>query len=165
MKNNTSQFVVLTATLVAGLFATGLAASAFAETTIPFRGMYEGYDSEGDDLSGSFVDWGTYSAFDGAVEAHGTYQFVEDSTEEFGGYYTTQYVISDDQGNSLAFESREISWVEYGNGKYGIAQSEWKIVGGEGKFAGAAGEGNERVWFNLEDMSYKGITSGNISLS
>ena len=165
MISKTSQFVVLTATLVAGLFATGLTASVFAETTIPFRGMYEGYDSEGDDLSGSFVDWGTYSVFEGVVEVHGTYQFVEDSTHELGGYYTTQYTISDDQGNLLAFENREVSWVEYGNGKYGIAQSEWKIVGGEGKFAGATGEGNERVWFNLEDMSYKGITSGDIFLS
>ena len=165
MMNKTSQFVVLTATLVAGLFATGLAASAFAETNIPFRGMYEGFDSEGDDLSGSFVDWGTYSVFDGVVEVHGTYLFVEDPTQELGGYYTTQYTISDGEGNSISFENREVSWVEYGNGKYGIAQSEWKIVGGEGKFAGATGEGNERVWFNLEDMSYKGITSGDIFLS
>ena len=163
--NNTSQFVVLTAALVGGLFATGLATSAFAEETIPFRGMYEGYDSEGDDLSGSFVDWGTYSVFDGVVEVHGTYQFVEDFSHEMGGYYTTQYTISDEDGNLLSFENREVSWIEYGNGKYGIAQSEWKIVGGEGKFAGATGEGNERVWFNLDDMSYKGITSGNIFLS
>jgi len=162
--NKKSQFVVLAATLVGGLFATGLT-TAFAETAIPFRGMYEGYDSEGDDLSGSFVDWGTYSVFDGVVEVHGTYQFVEDTTHELGGSYTTQYTISDGEGNLLTFENREVSWVEYGNGKYGIAQSEWKIVGGEGKFAGATGQGNERVWFNLDDMSYKGITSGDIFLS
>ena len=155
--------MALAATLILGTFALGN--NAFAETTIPFRGMYEGYDSEGDDLSGSFVDWGTYSVFDGGIGVHGIYQFVEAVTPELDGYYTTQYTISDGQGNPLAFENREVSWIEYGNGKYGIAQSEWKIVGGEGKFAGSTGEGNERVWFNLEDMSYNGITSGYISLS
>ena len=160
MMNKSSQFVVLTATLVAGLFATGLTASAFAETTIPFRGMYEGFDSEGDDLSGSFVDWGTYSVFDGVVEVHGTYYF-DDAIDTF----TTQYTISDENGNSLSFETVETNFIEYGKGKYGIAQSEWKIVGGEGKFAGATGEGNERTWYNLEDMSYKGITSGDVFLS
>ena len=159
----TISVMALAATLILSTFALGN--NAFAETTIPFRGMYEGYDSEGDDLSGSFVDWGTYSIFEGVVEVHGTYQFVEDVTDELGGYYTTQYTISDSEGNFLSFENREVSWVEYGQGKYGIAQSEWKIIGGEGKFAGATGEGNERVWFNLDDMSYKGITSGNIFLS
>ena len=58
MTNKTNQFVVLGAALVAGLFATGLSASAFAETVMPFGGTYIGYDSDGDDLSGSFVDWG-----------------------------------------------------------------------------------------------------------
>ena len=47
----------------------------------------------------------------------------------------------------------------------GLAQDEWKIVGGEGKFEGATGEGVGRVWFNLEDMSYKGTMSGTIFLS
>ena len=165
MKSKTSQLAILTATLVASLFATGLTVSAFAETTIPFRGMYEGHDSEGNDLGGSFVDWGTYSIFDGVVQVQGTYEFVEIPTHEFGGYYTTQYTVSDGQGNSLSFETVEISWVEYGNGKFGVAQSDWKIVGGEGKYTGATGEGNERTWFNLEDMSYKGITSGDITIS
>ena len=36
---------------------------------------------------------------------------------------------------------------------------------GEGKFEGATGEGFGRVWFNLEDMSYKGTMSGTIFLS
>ena len=165
MIRKTNPFVVLAATLVVALFATGITSAAYADSVLPFRGMYEGYDSEGDDLSGSFVDWGTYSVFNGIVEAHGTYQFVEILTHESGGYFTTQYTISDGDGNLLSFESREISWIEYGNGQYGVAQSEWKIVGGEGKFAGATGEGNERVWFNLDDMSYKGITSGDIFLS
>lgn len=165
MISKTSQLVVLTATIVAGLFATGITSAAYADSVLPFRGMYEGYDSEGDDLSGSFVDWGTYSLFDGVVEVHGTYQFIEIPTHEFGGYFTTQYTISDEDGNLLFFETREVSWMEYGNGKYGVAQNEWKIVGGEGKFAGATGEGDERTWFNLDDMSYKGITSGNIFLS
>lgn len=165
MISKTSQFVVLAVTIVAGLFATGITSAAYADSVLPFRGMYEGYDSEGDDLSGSFVDWGTYSVFDGVVEVHGTYQFVEIPTHEFGGYFTTQYTISDEDGNLLSFETREVSWMEYGNGKYGVAQNEWKIVGGEGKFAGATGEGDERTWFNLDDMSYKGITSGDIFLS
>jgi len=164
MRTKTSQLVVLSATLVASLFATGLT-TAFAETAIPFGGRYIGHDSDGDDLSGSFVDWGTYSAFDGVMQVHGTYLFVEDDSHEMGGYFTTQYVISDDQGNSLSFENREVSWLEYGDGKYGIAESEWKIVGGEGKYAGATGEGTERVWYNLDNMSYKGITSGDIFLS
>ena len=161
----TSQLVALIAVLTVGLFATGLTSTVFADSSLPLRGMYEGYDTEGDDYSGSFVDWGTYSIFDGIVEVNGTYEFVEDSTYELGGYYTTQYTISDGKGNLLQFENKEVSWLEYANGKYGIAQSEWKIVGGEGKFEGATGEGNERVWFNLEDMSYKGITSGTIFLS
>ncbi len=165
MISKTSQTVVLAATIVVGLFATGITSAAYADSIIPFRGMYEGHDSEGDDFSGSFVDWGTYSVFDGVVEAHGTYQFVEIPTDDAGGYYITQYTISDGDGNLLSFETREVSWMEYGNGQYGVAQSEWKIVGGEGKFAGATGEGNERVWFNLDDMSYKGITSGDILLS
>ena len=165
MIGKSTQFFILATVFTIGLFAMGLSTTAYADSVIPFRGMYEGYDSQGDDYSGSFVDWGTYSVFEGLVEVHGTYEFVEEPATDSGGYYTTQYVISDDQGNTLAFENREISWIEYGQGKYGIAQSEWKIVHGEGKFAGATGEGTERVWFNLEDMSYKGITSGDIFLS
>lgn len=165
MISKTSQFAVLTVTLAAGLFFTGITSEVYGDSVLPFRGTYEGYDSEGDDLSGSFVDWGTYSLFDGVIEVHGTYQFVEILTDDADGYFTTQYTISDENGNLLSFETREISWMGYGNGQYGVAQSEWKIVGGEGKFAGATGDGVERTWFNLDDMSYKGITSGDVSLS
>ena len=164
MNTKTSQLVVLAAMLVAGLFATGLTVSAAAETVIPFGGMYIGHDSDGDDLSGSFVDWGTYSAFEGVMQVHGTYLFVEDQSDEQEGYFTTQFNISDDEGNLLSFESREISWIEYGDGKYGIAESEWKIVDGKGMYAGATGEGTDRVWYNLDNMSYKGIITGSFSL-
>ena len=164
MKAKTSRLAVLAATLVTGLFATGLSVSASAETDIPFGGMYIGHDSDGDDLSGSFVDWGTYSAFEGVMKVHGTYLFVEDESDEQGGYFTTQFTISDDDGNTLSFESREVSWIEYGDGKYGIAESEWKIVDGKGKYSGATGTGTDRVWYNLDNMSYKGIITGNISL-
>ena len=163
--NKKSKFLALSAVLTASVFAIGMTDNASAESSVPFRGMYEGYDSEGDDYSGSFVDWGTYSVFDGIIEARGTYLFVEQPATEFGGYYTTQYTISDGQGNSLSFESKEVSWIEYGQGKYGVSQSEWKITGGEGKFAGSTGEGTDRTWFYLEDMSYKGITSGDVFLS
>ena len=164
MIEKSTRFLAVAAVLTASLFVMGVS-TVSAESIVPFRGMYEGHDSEGDEHSGSFVDWGTYSVFEGIVEAHGTYQFVEQPATESGGYYTGEYTISDKQGNSLSFESQEVSWIEYGQGKYGIAQSEWKIVGGEGKFAGATGEGTDRVWFNLEDMSYKGIISGDIFLS
>ena len=164
MTYKTSQSVALTAVLTVGLFTTGLT-TAFAETEIPFGGMYIGHDTDGDDLSGSFVDWGNYSAFEGIMQVHGTYEFVEDESSEAGGYYATHYIIADEKGNALSFETREISWTEYGDGKYGIAENEWKIVGGQGKYAGATGEGTESVWFNLDNMSYKGITTGSIFLS
>ena len=164
MIEKSTRFLALAAVLTASLFVMGVS-TASAESVVPFRGMYEGYDSEGDEYSGSFVDWGMYSVFDGTVEVHGTYQFVEQPATESGGYYTGEYTISDNQGNSLSFESQEVSWIEYGQGKYGIAQSEWKIVSGEGKFAGATGEGTDRTWYNLDDMSYKGIISGDIFLS
>ena len=164
MTNKTSQLVVLSATLVAGLFAMGLTASAFAETAMPFGGTYIGYDSDGDDLSGSFVDWGIYSGFGGVVQVHGTYQFVEDESHESGGYFTSQYTIEDRKGNALSFETVEVSWSEDDDGKYGVAENEWKIVSGKGKYAGATGEGTESVWYNLEYMSYKGTITGNIFL-
>ena len=58
--------------------------------------------------------------FDGLAKASGTYQFVEDPTLELGGYYTTEYTLSDGLGNSLQFENIEVSWTEYANGKFGI---------------------------------------------
>lgn len=164
MTNKTNQFVVLGAILIAGLFATGLTASAFAETTVSFGGTYIGYDSDGDDLSGSFVDWGIYSGFGGVVQVHGTYQFVDDESHESGGYFTSQYTIEDREGNSLSFETVEVSWIEYDDGKYGVAENDWKITDGQGKYAGATGEGTESVWYNLEHMSYKGTITGNILL-
>ena len=165
MNGKSNLFVALTVVFAVSLISTGINAVAFAESSIPFRGTFEGHDLEGDDYSGTFVDWGTYSVFDGLVKASGTYQFVEDPTLELGGYYTTEYTLSDGLGNILQFENREVSWTEYANGKFGMAQDEWKIVGGEGKFEGATGEGIGRVWFNLEDMSYKGTMSGTIFLS
>jgi hypothetical protein len=160
MITKTSQFVVLTATLVVGLFALAIPPTIYAESVTPFRGIYEGGDSDGTDDDGSFNDLGIYSAFDGVVESQGTYHF--DNTLDT---FTTQYTISDEDGNSLSFETIETDFIEYGKGKFGIAQSEWTIVGGEGKFSGATGSGDERTWYNLEDMSYKGITSGDIFLS
>ena len=165
MTSKSNLFLAISAAVTVGLFVTGITATAFAESIVPFQGIYEGYDSDGDDFSGSFVDWGTYSVFQGVMETHGTYEFIEVPTDESGGHYVTNYTISDDQGNSLEFESTEISWIEYAQGKFGVAQSEWKVVGGEGKFEGATGNGLERTWFNLEDWSYKGTTSGSIRLS
>lgn len=154
---------------VLGLAAAGMvgatASADMSSTSVPFQGKYVGYDSGGDDLSGTFVDWGTYSLFEGTIETTGTYEFVEVPTDEYGGYYTTHYTISDDEGNSLEFVGVEVMWMEYAQGSLGLAQSEWEIVGGQGVYEGATGSGLDRTWFNLEDMSYWGTMSGTIHLN
>lgn len=161
----TKTIMVILAALSMGIIATVGTAPAFAESSsLPFQGSFEGYDTDGDDYSGSFVDYGLFSVFDGIVETTGVYEFIEDPTHEEGGYYATTYTISDESGNSLSFYDIEVSFLEYGQGKYGMSQTEWTITGGEGKFSDATGEGKSRVWFNLDDMTYKGITSGTVML-
>lgn len=152
---------ILTA-LSVGLIATVSTSPAFAESSFPFQESFEGHDIDGDDYSGTFTDFGLFTVFDGIVTTNGTYEFVEDSSHEEGGYYTTTYTMVDDNGNSLSFYDVEISFLEYGQGKYGMSQTEWTITGGKGKFNGATGEGKSRVWFNLEDRTYKGMASGTV---
>jgi hypothetical protein len=161
----TKTIMVILAVLSVSLIATVGTTPVFAESSLlPFQGSFEGYDTEGDDYNGSFVDYGLFSVFDGIVETQGVYEFIEDTAHEEGGYYATTYTISDESGNSLSFYDVEISFLEYGPGKYGMSQTEWTITGGEGKFSDASGEGQSRVWFNLEDWTYKGITSGTVVL-
>ena len=160
----TKTIMAILAALSVGIIATVGTAPAFAESSLPFQGSFEGYDVDGDDYSGTFVDFGLFSVFDGIVETHGVYEFIEDTTHEEDGYYATTYTMSDKSGNSLSFYDIEVSFLEYGQGKYGMAQTEWTITGGEGKFSDAAGEGKSRVWYNLDDMAYKGITSGTVML-
>ena len=162
----TRTIMAIIAVMSVSLIAAVSTAPVFAETSesIPFRGSFEGYDVEGDDYRGTFVDFGLYSVFDGIVTTEGIYEFVDDPTHVDGGYYATTYTTSDEIGNSLSFYDVEISFIEYGNGQFGMSQTEWSITGGEGKFSDATGSGESRVWFNLEDMSYRGITSGNVFL-
>ena len=134
-------------------------AEVFAETIIPFRGTFE---SLGD--SRYFTDIGRYSVFDGVVTGNGEVIWVPDSGDGTGGYEISRYTISDDIGNSISFEAKEIFYQEYANHKFGMEQYEWKILNGTGKFTGATGQGMDRVWYKLSDMSYRGITSGNIIL-
>jgi len=131
----------------------------FAETIIPLRGTYE---SLGD--SRYFTDIGRYSVFDDIVTVNGEVIWVEDSGDGTGGYSISRYTISDNIGNSISFEAKEVFWHEYARQKYGVAQYEWEILNGTGKFAGSTGQGMDRVWYKLSDMSYRGITSGNIIL-
>lgn len=160
----TKTIMAILAVLSVGIIATVGTAPAFAESSLPFQGSFEGYDVDGDDYSGTFVDFGLFSVFDGIVETHGVYEFIEDTTHEEGGYYATTYTMSDESGNSLSFYDVEVSFLEYSQGKYGMAQTEWTITGGEGKFSDATGEGKSRVWYNLDDMTYKGIQSGTVML-
>ncbi len=161
----TKTTMALLAVLSVGIFATMSAVPVFAQSGLPFQGSFEGYDTDGDDYSGTFQDFGVFSVFDGTVTTQGIYEFIEDPQHEYGGYYATTYTMSDESGNSLSFYDIEVSFLEYGQGKYGISQTEWSITGGEGKFSGATGEGKSRVWFNLEDMTYRGISSGTVLLS
>ena len=157
--------MAILAALSVGLIATMGTAPAFAESSLlPFQGSFEGYDADGDDYSGTFIDFGLFSVFDGIVKTEGVYEFIEDTSNEEGGYYATTYTMSDESRNSLSFYDIEVHFLEYSQGKYGMSQTEWTITGGEGKFSGATGEGKSRVWFNLEDMTYKGITSGTVML-
>ena len=156
--------MALLAVLSVGIIATMSTVPAFAESTLSLQGHFEGYDTEGDDYSGSFIDFGVYSHFDGAVVTEGVYEFVEDSQHADGGYYATKYTISDESGNSLSFYDIEVYFLEYGQGKFGMSHTEWTITGGEGKFSDATGEGKSRVFFSLDDMAYKGISSGTVIL-
>ena len=61
-----------------------------------FKAVLKGYDTDGDDYSGSFVDFGLFSVFEGIVETKGVYEFVEDPSHQEGGYYATTYTISDE---------------------------------------------------------------------
>ena len=149
-------FLVLTSILFFGTFVTS---AVFAETVIPYRGTFE---SVGD--SRYFTDIGKYSVFDGLVHGNGVVIWVPDSGDGTGGYEISRYTVSDDIGNSISFEAKEIFFHEYAKHKFGIGQYEWKVLNGTGKFAGATGQGMDRVWFKLSDMSYRGITSGNIIL-
>ena len=161
----TRTIMAIFAVLSVSLIATMSAVPVFAESSeLDFRGSFEGADTDGDDYNGTFVDFGLFSVFDGMVTTEGVYEFVEDPAHEEGGYYTTIYTMSDDIGNSLSFFDVEVSFLEYGQGKYGMSQTEWTITGGQGKFSDATGEGKSRVWFNLEDMTYKGIQSGTVLL-
>ena len=159
----TKTIMAILAALSVGIIATVGTAPVFAES-LPFQGSFEGYDVDGDDYNGTFIDFGLFSVFDGIVETQGVYEFIEDPTHEEGGYYATTYTMSDESGNSLSFYDIEVSFLEYGQGKYGMAQTEWTITGGEGKFIDATGEGKSRVWYNLDDMTYKGIQSGTVIL-
>lgn len=160
----TKTIMAIFAVLSAGIIATVGTTPAFAESSLPFQGSFEGYDAAGDDYSGSFIDYGLFSVFDGIVETQGVYEFIEDPTHEEGGYYATTYTMSDESGNSLSFYDIEVSFLEYSQGKYGMAQTEWTITGGEGEFSDAVGEGKSRVWYNLDEMTYKGIQSGTVML-
>ena len=144
---------------------TATTTTSFADTEMSFYGTYEGQDTSGDDMSGTFSDLGNYSVFEEPIVTDGTYEFVLDPTHEDGGYYVTKYVLSDSNGNSLKIESKEITFIEYANGKLGLSISQWKVVEGEGKFKDASGEGMDKTVFNLDDFSYKGMMSGTLNLA
>ena len=148
--------LVLTSILIFGVFVTP---AVFAETVIPYRGTFE---SVGD--SRYFTDIGKYSVFDGIAHGNGVVIWVPDSGDGTGGYEISRYIVSDDIGNSISFEAKEIFFYEYAKHKFAVGQYEWKVLNGTGKFAGATGQGMDRVWYKLSDMSYRGITSGNIIL-
>ena len=148
-------FPILVGILILGIFVTPV----FAETIIPFRGTFE---STGD--SRYFTDIGKYSVFDGVVTGNGEVIWIPDSANGLGGYEISRYTISDNIGNSLSFEAKEIFFHEYAKHKFAVGQYEWKVLNGTGKFEGATGEGMDRVWYKLSEMSYRGISSGNIIL-
>jgi len=156
--------MTLFAILFVGVIGIDATTPAFAASSMPFQGSFEGYDTDGDDYSGTFTDFGLFSVFDGIVTTVGVYEFIDDPSHLDGGYYVTTYTMSDEYGNALSFYDVEISFLEYGQGKYGMSQTEWTITGGEGEFSDATGEGKSRVWFNLDDWTYKGITSGTVML-
>ncbi len=147
-------FLALASILIFGTFTT----TAFAEI-IPFRGTFE---SSGD--SRYFTDIGKYSVFDDVVTGNGEVIWVPTSDDGTGGYEISRYTISDDIGNSISFEAKEMFYHEYAKHKFGVGQYEWKILDGTGKFEGATGQGVDRVWYKLSDMSYRGVSSGNLIL-
>ena len=159
-----TNITALLAIAAIGLIAATTTAS-FAETEVPLYGTYQGQDTSGDDMGGTFSDLGSYSIFEDPVVTDGTYEFVVDTAHEDGGYYITKYALSDGNGNSLTIEGKEIAFIEYANGRLGMAISEWNVVGGEGKFSGATGQGMDRTLFNLDDYSYMGTISGTINLT
>ena len=139
------------------LSAFAATSEVFAETVVPFRGTFESsLDSR------YFTDIGRYSVFEDVVTGNGEVIWVPDSGDGTGGYEISRYTISDDIGNSISFEAKEIFYQEYAKHKFAVEQYEWKILNGTGKFAGATGQGMDRIWYKLSDMSYRGITSGNI---
>ena len=79
----TKTIMAILAVLSVGIIATVGTAPAFAES-LPFQGNFEGYDTDGDDYSGSFLDFGLFSVFDGIVKTQGVYEFIEDPIHEEG---------------------------------------------------------------------------------
>ena len=164
MNVHKTNVAALLAIVTVGLI-TATTTVSFAEAETPLYGTYQGQDTSGDDMSGTFSDLGSYSIFEEPIITDGTYEFITDSSYEYGGYYVTKYALSDGNGNSLKIEAKEIAFIEYANGRLGMSISEWKVVGGEGKFNGATGQGMDRTLFNLDDYSYMGTISGTISLA
>ena len=90
----TKTIMAILAALSVGIIATVGTAPAFAELSLPFQGSFEGYDTDGDDYSGSFVDFGLFSVFEGIVETKGVYEFIEDPSHQEGGYYVPPHTQS-----------------------------------------------------------------------
>ena len=160
---NKSVFALtLAGVLTLGSFAMGTA--VFADDSIKFDGEFKGAVRSGNEQSGSFVDTGKYTLFEGVSVAKGKYKVTPDDSNPCGGSVSLSYTIKDRNGNSMSFEDNEISCYLYQDGKRMVSISEWNVVDGEGKFDGAAGSGLTRVTIELKTFTYYGGMSGEISL-
>ena len=158
-----TNMTVLLTIAVMGLITT--ATTSFADTEMSIYGTYEGQDTSSDETGGTFTDVGNYSIFDGPITTSGTFEYISDPTYEDGFYTLVKYVLSDGEGNSLEIENKEIAFIEYADGKFGLSIWTWKVISGEGRFEGATGQGMDRTVFNLDDFSYKGMMSGTLNLT
>ena len=98
---------------------------AFVETTIPFSGSFEAVIIEDNKEEGISHDEGNYSIFDGIRITESKYSITPDQTRACGSILITQYIISENNSNSITFESTEIWCTIHADGKYGTSNDKW----------------------------------------
>ena len=160
---NTAIFgIALAAVFVLGTATLG--ASVFADNSLEFVGDYKGAIRSGNEQSGSFVDTGTYTMFEGISVAKGNYEVTFDDSLPCGGSAALEYTITDRNDNAMSFVDEEISCYMLGD-EHLVSLSEWTVVDGNGKFEGASGTGYSLTIIEMRTFTYHGEMLGEISLS